>query len=72
MPKILTCDKCGKHPAYEDYDGAILCKQHEAQKKIPQLQETIDSLEEEMVMADKQRFKLQEDMIALKRVAGVE
>jgi len=24
MPKHLTCDICGKEPAYEDYDGAIL------------------------------------------------
>lgn len=35
MPKHLTCDRCGKEPADEDYEGNIFCIYHRAKYKLP-------------------------------------
>jgi len=34
MPAHYTCDKCGKEPANEDYDGLILCKLHRTENDL--------------------------------------
>jgi len=40
MPKRLYCDQCGsEEDADEDYDGAILCGRHRAEKNLRDLRE---------------------------------
>ena len=37
MPKQLSCDKCGKTPANEDYEGNVFCEYHRAEHRLANL-----------------------------------
>ena len=43
MPADYYCDKCGKQADGMDYDGAVLCEYHDAEKQLMQLRDKYKS-----------------------------
>jgi len=69
LPKVLFCDKCNKQPAEEDYDGAVLCEQHMAEKLLPYMQADLDECTEKLRVLEMNWHKLKNDLAALLQVA---
>ncbi len=69
MAKVLFCDKCNKQPAEEDYDGAVLCKQHRAEKLLPYAQMDLDKCTEELELLELNWHRLKNNVTELQRVA---